>query len=191
MKGDVPVRDLGPAACEPLRQAVAGLDRSAWQADVSRQDAFEVHRATESVLLLFVDAEQWPRLSIRRAAGWDALGPVAQPLIDSLIGAHYATGGVVLRAMVVRLPAAGRIAPHRDKHASFQRSHRLHVPLATNGRVRFLVDGVPWRLAEGRAYELDNQRTHSVLNNGPLPRDHLIFDYLPPAHLAAPGLARA
>lgn len=191
MKGDAPVRDLGAVGCEGLCRAVAALDAAAWRADPSRQDAFEVHRATESVLLLFLDVAQWPRLVIRRGIGWAALAPMAQPLMDGVAEAHYGSGGVFLRAMVVRLPAAGRIAPHRDKHASFQRSHRIHVPLATNARVRFLVDGAPVRLAERHAYEIDNQRLHSVLNNGRAARDHFIFDYLPPGNLAAAGLAEA
>lgn len=185
-----PVRDLGAVRCEPLRAAVAGLDAADWRADAYRQDAFEVHRATESVLLLFVDAERWPQLDVSRAGGWEQLSTRALDLMQDIVAAHFAPGGVFLRAMAVRLPAAGRIAPHRDTHASFRRSHRIHVPLATNARVRFLVDGTPHRLAVGRAYEIDNQRPHSVLNNGATPRDHFIFDYLPPQHLAGPGMAR-
>ena len=185
-----PLRDLGDVCCEPLRAAVAGLDAAAWRADAYRQDSFEVHRATESVLLLFVDAENWPRLDVGRASGWELLGSVALRLMQGIVAAHYPPGGVFLRAMAVRLPAAGRIAPHRDKHASFRHSHRIHVPLATNARVRFLIDGAPHRLGVGHAYEIDNQRLHSVLNNGATPRDHFIFDYLPPAELVAPGLAR-
>lgn len=185
-----PVRDLGDVCCEPLRAAVARLDAAAWRADVYRQDSFEVHRATESVILLFVDAESWPRLDVCRARGWEPLGVAAQRLMQRIVAAHYPPGGVFLRAMVVRLPAAGRITPHRDKHASFRHSHRIHVPLATNARVRFLVDGAPHHLLVGHAYEIDNQRSHSVLNNGASPRDHFIFDYLPPSEVVAPGLAR-
>lgn len=185
-----PVRDLGDVCCEPLRAAVAGLDPAAWRADAYRQDSFEVHRATESVLLLFVDAESWPRIEVRRAAGWEHLGAVALQLMQRIVADHYPPGGVFLRAMAVRLPAGGRIAPHRDRHDSFRFSHRIHVPLATNARVRFLIDGAPHHLAAGRAFEIDNQRSHSVLNNGATPRDHFIFDYLPPDGIAAPGVAR-
>ena len=190
MQGDVSVRDLGAVCCQPLQAAVAALDIAAWRAEAYRQDTFEMHRATESVLLLFLDADDWPRLNVRRASGWKRLGPIALALMERIVAVNYASGGAFLRAMTVRLPPAARIAPHRDKHVSFRHSHRIHVPLSTNSRVRFLVDGAPHRLVVGRAYEIDNQRPHSVLNNGAAPRDHFIFDYLPPSALAAPGLAR-
>ena len=185
------VRDLGVAHCEPLRAAVAGLPLEAWREDASRQDSFEVHNATQSVVLLFVDVAEWPRLVVRQAPGWPHLGAVARPLMDELISAHYAPGGVVLRAMVVRLPVRARIAPHRDKHDSFRQSHRIHVPLTTNPRVRFHVHGVPHRLAAGRAYEINNQEPHSVMNNGATARIHFIFDYLPAERLAGADLAQA
>ena len=197
-----PVRDLGEVRSGPLQAALARLDAAAWRADAYRQDSFEVHRATESVLLLFLDAESWPRLDVRRGSGWPPLGGIALDLMRSIVAAHYSPRlsrlphppgqpeGVFLRAMAVRLPSGGRIAPHRDTHASFRCSHRIHVPLATNARVRFLIDGAPHRLAAGRAFEIDNQRPHSVVNGGADPRDHFIFDYLPPSRLVAPDLAR-
>ena len=190
MQGDVSVRDLGDVCCPSLRAAAASLEAAAWRADAYRQDAFTVHDATESVLLLFANADDWPRINVRQGLGWKRFGRIAEPLMERIIVAHYPPGGAILRAMLVRLPARARITPHRDKHASFGASHRIHVPLATNPRVRFLVDGVPHRLLVGRAYELDNRRTHSVLNNGASARDHFIFDYLPPSGLAGPGLAR-
>ena len=184
------VRDLGVARCAPLRAAVAGLPAEAWREDASRQASFEVHGATQSLVLLFVDVDEWPRLAVRQAPGWPRLGGVAGPLMDELISAHYAPGGVVLRAMVVRLPARASIAPHRDKHDSFRQSHRIHVPLITNPRVRFLVDGVPHSLAAGRAFEINNQKPHSVMNNGATERVHFIFDYLPAERLAGADLAQ-
>lgn len=184
------VRDLGAVRSDPLRNGVAGLDAACWRQDASRQTAFEVHRDTESIVLLFMDTDAWPRIVVRRGAGWDLLGATASKLMDELIAAHYGAGGVVLRAMCARLPPGGRITPHRDKHRSFHRSHRVHVPLTTNARVRFVVDGVPHRFTVGHAFEIDNQKSHSVMNNGESHRIHFLFDYLPPAQLAGPGLAR-
>lgn len=183
------VRDLGAVSSEPLCAAVGRLPPEAWREDSSRQALFDVHRHTQSVVLLFVDVEQWPHLVVRRAAGWAHLGAVADSLMDAVVQANYPPGGVRLRAMVVRLPAGARIAPHRDRHDSFRQSHRIHIPLTTNPRVRFHVDGVPRSLPAGRAFEINNQKPHSVMNNGATDRVHFIFDYLPAAQLAAPGLA--
>lgn len=75
--------------------------------------------------------------------------------------------------------AFGIIAPHRDTHQSFVLSPRIHVPITTNPGVRFMINGRPHRLQVRRAYEINNQRNHSVMNNGSEDRITFIFDYLP------------
>ena len=87
--------------------------------------------------------------------------------------------------MAARMAPGAVIRPHRDSHASFHASHRIHIPLATNARVRFTIDGRPHKFEVGRAYEINNQLTHSVMNKGDAHRVHFIFDYLPPGAAAA------
>jgi aspartyl/asparaginyl beta-hydroxylase (cupin superfamily) len=82
--------------------------------------------------------------------------------------------------MAAKLMAGGRIVPHRDAHPSFAAGHRIHVPLATNPRVRFMIDGRVCPMEIGRAYEINNQKVHSVMNKGDTDRINFIFDYVPP-----------
>ena len=42
-----------------------------------------------------------------------------------------------------------------------------------------MVNGRPLRLEVGQAYEINNQRNHSVMNSGTEDRITFIFDYLP------------
>ena len=70
--------------------------------------------------------------------------------------------------MAAKLKPGGVISPHRDTHPSFVASHRIHVPITTNPGVRFMIDGRPHRFELGRAYEINNQRNHSVMNSGPV-----------------------
>src|SRR4029453_18434342 len=90
-------------------------------------------------------------------------------------------------AMAAKLMPGGLILPHRDSHPSFAAGHRIHVPIATNPRVRFMIDGRPVSLQVGEAYEINNQKVHSVMNKGATDRIHFIFDYVPPG--AIPGRA--
>ena len=46
--------------------------------------------------------------------------------------------------------------------------------------VRFMIDGRPYQLEVGQAYEINNQKIHSVMNKGDTDRINFIFDYLPP-----------
>lgn len=184
-------RDLGPFDCRGLIDAVQQLDEAAWTEKTYRQESFNVHRSTESIVLCFLDLDRWPNLAIGREVGWDRLGAAAEPVMETIIGRHYEPGGSVIRAMAVRLRPGARITPHVDEHESLKISHRIHVPLITNARVRFFIDGVPHRFEPGRAVEINNQLSHSVMNDGKSSRVHFIFDYLPPAQLSAPLVARS
>jgi hypothetical protein len=57
------------------------------------------------------------------------------------------------------------------------------VPITTNSRVRFMLDGRPYKFEVGKAYEINNQKNHSVMNKGKEDRISFIFDYVPPTEL--------
>ena len=184
-------RDLGTVASAPLQRAVACLDEAAWTEKQYRQEMFNVHSSTQSIVLCFIDLAAWPRITVARDVGWNRLGEYAQPVVDEIVARNYEPGGVVIRSMAVRLPAGARITPHVDEHESLRLSHRVHLPLTTNPRVRFFIDGVPYRFEPGRAVEVNNQLSHSVMNDSADDRVHFIFDYLPPEQIARPGVARS
>jgi len=183
MKIAAPLRELGAVVIDPLREAILAQDEDAWLANSHRQDSYDVHRATESIVLVFCD-NAWPDLSVRKESGWDALAATAVPVMHELIGRAYPPGGTIIRAMAAKLKAGGRITPHFDAHVTFRASHRIHVPITTNPRVRFMIDGRPYRFDIGQAYEINNQLTHSVMNSGKEDRVTFIFDYLPPQAVA-------
>jgi hypothetical protein len=178
---DIPSRllCLGEIDVAPLAAAIAAQDEAAWNEHELRQKEYEVHRLTQSIVLLFAEVDPWPRIEVHRQAGWDRLAAVAVPLMDSIIARWYPPGGRIIRAMAAKLLAGGKIDPHRDAHPSFGCGHRIHVPVTTNPRVRFTVDGRPFKLEVGQAYEINNKLMHSVANKGTTDRIHFIFDYVP------------
>jgi len=180
---DTPLKPLGPVDVEPLSQAILDLDEDTWLANEQRQNDYEVHRQTQSVILVFCDGPM-NDLVISKEGGWDLLAETAVPLMHELIGRGYPAGGTIIRAMAAKLLSRGRINPHFDSHATFRRSHRIHVPITTNPRVRFIIDGRPYRMEVGEAYEINNQKTHSVMNSGSEARVTFIFDYLPAEQIA-------
>jgi hypothetical protein len=177
---DVPIRKFGPVAMQDLAAAILAQDEAAWLENTQRQNDYEVHEQTRSIVLLFADVEAWPKATVGRKLGWDRLGAVAEPVMQEILTKHYPPGGTILRAMAAKLLAGGRILPHRDSHPSFAAGHRIHVPITTNSRVRFTIDGRPCNLEVGKAYEINNQKLHSVMNGGTEDRITFIFDYLPP-----------
>ena len=177
---DTPVRSWGEIDIAPLAEAIARQDATAWNEHEQRQKDYEVHRQTQSMVLLFADVEEWPAIEVLKLPGWDRLASVAVPIMDSIIASWYPPGGRIIRAMIARMPPGARIDPHHDAHPSFACGHRIHVPITTNPRVRFTVDGRPFNLEAGHVYEINNRKTHSVINKGTTDRVHFIFDYVPP-----------
>jgi hypothetical protein len=175
-----PLRELGPVNVETLRQAILAQDEAAWHEEQVRQESYEVHKQTESIVLVFTDGNGWPNIEVRKEPGWDRLAEAAVPLMHDIIDRCYPKGGTIIRAMAAKLLVGGKIRPHRDSHPSFHHGHRIHVPITTNTRVRFIIDGRPYHFAVGQAYELNNQLTHSVANKGAEDRITFIFDYVPP-----------
>ena len=182
---DTPLRDLGDVPMQSLKEAIESLERIAWLDNQQRQQEYDVHRRTESVVMIFTSGDGWPDIKVTREAGWDLLHEAAVPLMMEVISQHYPVGGTIIRAMAAKLLPGEVITPHRDAHPSFHNSHRIHIPIKTNARVRFMIDGQPHKLEIGKAYEINNQKTHSVMNKGKEERINFIFDYVPP-NLIAP-----
>jgi len=173
-----PLRELGAVDSAPLIKAVLGMDETTWQAQQYRQKSYSVHEHTQSLVLVF--CQGWPEMQVTKEPAWDPLKETAVPLMHHIIKNFYPDGGTIIRAMAAKLVVGGVISPHRDTHESFTHSHRIHIPLTTNNGVRFMINGRPFRFEVGQAYEINNQRHHSVMNTGKADRITFIFDYLPP-----------
>jgi hypothetical protein len=174
----VPIRSFGKVDMEALAAAVLAQDEAAWNENVQRQTDYEVHEQTRSIVLLFAEVADWPAIEVSKQPGWDRLAETAVPLMHQIIRNWYPPGGTIIRAMAAKLLAGGRILPHRDSHPSFAAGHRIHVPIITNPRVRFMIDGRPFQFEVGQAYEINNQKVHSVMNKGNADRINFIFDYI-------------
>ena len=179
----VPLRELGEYDIGALRDLILAQDDAAWLGNTYRQQQYDVHQMTNSIVMIFTDGSGWPNIEVQRQAGWDILAELAIPLMHRILADHYPPGGTIIRAMAARLEAGGIIKPHRDKHPSFHYGHRIHIPISTNPRVRFMIDGRPYKFEVGKVYEINNQEQHSVMNKGKEDRINFIFDYVPPQHL--------
>ena len=180
---DVSLRELGTIDSTLLREAVLGQEDAAWQEDESRQKSFYVHDQTRSIVLLSLDDTKWPERKVHKGPGWERLADVAVPIMQEIIKKHYPVGGELIRAVIASLKAGENIKAHSDVHESFHCGHRIHVPITTNPKVWFTIDGRPYQFKVGQAYEINNQKQHSVTNKGAEDRITFIFDYIPPGPL--------
>jgi hypothetical protein len=183
MKLHVPILRLGRVDHQRLTTQVEETAPECWTADTRRQDLFhEYHGQTQSIILMF--CEGWPTVKgTREPEAWSRYGDATADVIFDVLRRHYSPGGLLLRVILAKLPAGGRIKRHKDSHPSFEIAHRIHVPLVTNAGVRFMVGDAVLPPEAGVAFEIDNLLAHEVSNYGDEDRIHLIFDYAPPDRL--------
>jgi hypothetical protein len=174
----VPIKDWGELDTTLLRETILNQPDIAWDEDGQRQGDYDVHQQTKSIVMLFASLS-WPQVTITKEKGWDRIAEVANPIMAEIIERFYPPGGTIVRAVAAKLVAGGNITPHIDSLKSFAYGHRIHIPVTTNKLVRFMIDGQPYRFEIGNVYEINNLKTHSVMNAGKEDRINFIFDYVP------------
>jgi hypothetical protein len=104
----------------------------------------------------------------------------------------------VVRCLFASMPPGAFIKVHHDTGLWVKHTHRVHVPITTNSKVKFWVGSTNESLevypfSAGHVIELNNQAKHQVINEGEVPRIHMIFDYvdadirIPPSIILTPA----
>ncbi len=77
----------------------------------------------------------------------------------------------------LKLGAGAWIRPHRDYQLGIEDGEiRIHIPVATNPQVEFVLDNQKIEMKEGEAWYLNFNLHHSVRNGGASDRIHLVVD---------------
>ena len=78
---------------------------------------------------------------------------------------------------LLRLHAGARIKEHRDRDLGLADGElRIHVPIATNDDVEFIVANRRLILQEGESWYIDFSQPHRINNRGTTDRIHLVID---------------
>ncbi|HAC87614.1 aspartyl/asparaginyl beta-hydroxylase domain-containing protein [Marinobacter sp.] len=84
------------------------------------------------------------------------------------------------RIRIMKLMPGSIIKEHRDTYSEVSDyafgQVRLHIPIVTNDKVKFIVNGHSYHLKEGRLYYVNFSKKHYVRNDGDKPRTHLVLD---------------
>ncbi len=80
---------------------------------------------------------------------------------------------------LMRLTPGSVIKEHHDNDLAAEEGvARIHVPVATNDRVEFLLNRTPVTMKPGEAWYLRLADPHAVANRGDADRVHLVIDVL-------------
>jgi hypothetical protein len=81
------------------------------------------------------------------------------------------------RMMFYALLPGGVLHPHRDMTGAVGLNGlRFHIPIITNERVTFQIEGQPVVMRANELWALDTSFLHAVRNDGDEPRIHLILE---------------
>lgn len=84
----------------------------------------------------------------------------------------------ILKARLNLLKAGEGNFPHMDPYGYGTGQVRLHIPIVTNPKFVFYVDGEGVFLPEGECWYINTRLQHHVENNGSEDRVHLVVDCL-------------
>ena len=150
-----------------------------WSEWKFRQKRFPLLHQTQTIPLLF--DESWEFKNVQKHKHYQFFENQLIKLQDHLIQSVFKSEGYILNALLVRLIAGAKIAPHVDSGLHFHRSifTRIHLPIFTNEKCIFTVGGDSKNLKEGEMWDPNyTMKNHSVSNDGDTDRIHLIFDWV-------------
>jgi hypothetical protein len=170
------VRELQPVDVTRLKNVVARISEDVWALeDAGKENAFECFHHTRHIVFRFIQGSRDHRVFYDRPL-WRAWEGQVMPILRQAVTAYGFRDPVFPKVMLARLAAGYGIDRHTDGAGSNLYTHKIHIPLQTSEKAIFVVGDDAFHLREGIAYEVNNLRPHSVMNNGDLDRIHLIFE---------------
>ena len=165
---------------ENIKHFIDNLSVYEWNEWPYRQNKYEKeHKNTQTYPLVWSDDDNLidnTEIFVIKKNIKSEVWEYITPILDYLCKKY---NGIVIKCMFVKLHKKSFVLEHKDYGFSLTESHRIHIPIKTNKNVMFYISNVPYNFEEGYAYEINNQKLHSVKNNSNFDRIHLIIDILP------------
>jgi hypothetical protein len=165
-----------------IKELTNQITEEQWSENISRQVTFDNHSLTRTYFL----ADYPLRWELNKPYEGTVLNPESELWLEvspivRLLEEHHK--GKVGRVMLPKLMATGNIGAHKDGGSYLNVVRRHHIPIITNDQVIFIVDGEQINMREGQVWEINNMKTHEVLNPSDQDRIHLMIDIIPNEYL--------
>jgi hypothetical protein len=170
------IRELGLVDIAALKAQVARVSERVWNAeDESKENRFDCFHHTRHIVFRFIEGMRDHRRYYSTPL-WPAWQDALLPVLEEASAPYGFARPIYPKVMLARLAANAVIDRHVDGGGSNLYTHKIHVPLQTSPESRMFIHDLPFHLAEGVAYEVNNLAPHSVENTGETDRIHLIFE---------------
>ena len=158
-----------------IKRRVDEIPDARWS-ESERERLFAVHRDTQSLLMVHFEDYQYKKPDYRDL--FNELEGELRPVLD-YIADYYQNNGFIVRMILAKLVAGGKIPEHKDAGYSLLNCHRVHLPIISNDDVVFSVGGEAINMQVGELWEINNGSLHAVENRSTEDRIHLIVDWMP------------
>jgi len=160
---------------EAIRKKIEEMPPERWL-ESERERLFDVHRDTQALLMVHFEDYKYKKPDYRDL--YAEFQRELEPVVD-YVANYYQNNGFVVRLILAKLVAGGKIPKHTDAGFSLLNCHRIHLPIVTNEDVVFFVGGEERNMQVGELWEINNGTVHAVENRGTEDRIHLIVDWMP------------
>jgi len=143
----------------------------------NNQNSRKALHDTKHIIFRFVNKQQ-STFEYIQCSRWEKWSSILLPIMDQATEYLAYENRFYPKVMLANLPAKKFIKPHKDGDKAGYIPHKIHVPLKTNADAFFFLENERHHFEEGVAYEVNNGKRHSVVNNGDSDRIHLIFECL-------------
>lgn len=149
-----------------------------WTIDTSRQDTHDTHKYTNAYFIV-EHRSDWKygeeyntNFVCKDLKLWELIEPITKELeliVDGKIG----------KVTLIKLFDKKNVSPHRDYGDYLGFVRRFHIPIFTNKDVLFGIETTKQHMAVGECWEINNSKSHFVINSGNEDRIHLLIDIMP------------
>lgn len=171
MRLTVPYQLLGEIPSELITAISAKIADDHWAVLDYRKKMVQ-HKGTYDSIVLRHSSE-YKTATIRNMPLFAEYERLLTPIVESLSRFYSITDYV---ALLANLRPGGAVNPHQDSGEFLTTTHRVHVPIRTNPQSFYSVGLGTIHMPMGSVWEIDNQCTHAVINNGDTDRIHLIIN---------------
>ena len=158
-----------------LKDILKNISDSDWEEYTFRQKNFSNHIHTRTIPIIFNEDF---RSQSPTKTNWYPLFEECLKELNIMCNKKYGNGFFV-RSFLVKLLPRTIIPKHIDSGGGLEPCNRVHIPIITNEKIKFIVGNQKKYLREGEIWEVNNTgKEHSVLNDSDESRVHLICDFI-------------
>jgi len=160
-----------------LESLIPKINDKIWYKNTFRQELYNVHNKTLSIV--FKWSSNSNELIDKSIIDYNIINtPLGKEISKQVEKIQkYYPNTFISKAMLAYLPPKSEILNHKDAE-NLEKVHRIHLPIITNSKCVFNIDGTDYFFKTGECFEFDNTRSHFVKNMGETPRIHLILDLI-------------